>query len=37
MPEFLFIANYLPRLENPNPPKTSTTTTMMSIISQIFI
>ena len=37
MPEFLFTTNYLRRLENPNPPKISTSTTMISIISQIFM
>jgi len=37
MPEFLFTDDHLPRLENPQPPKTSTSTTMIRIMSQIFI
>src|SRR5450830_1735142 len=39
MPEFLFIANYLRRrlYPHPPPPKTSSNTTMISIITQKLI
>jgi hypothetical protein len=36
MPEFLFMADYLRRLY-PHPPKISTSTTIISIISQILM